>query len=138
VTDEITFSRDPEVLPVVHGRLLHLKGQLRFTGTPKGKNLLRQDDSLGITKRGDKHLRTRLVHWARAVVRTAPNQHDPISRFANAPRARRGFNRATIAFPAPRGRRNVMGRKRHGAEQIIAKLREAEVELARGKTAGEI
>jgi hypothetical protein len=37
-----------------------------------------------------------------------------------------------------RGRRNVMGRKRHGAEQIIAKLREAEVELARGKTAGEI
>jgi hypothetical protein len=31
-----------------------------------------------------------------------------------------------------------MGRQRHGAEQIIAKLREAEVELARGKTAGEI
>ena len=31
-----------------------------------------------------------------------------------------------------------MGRKRHGAEQIIAKLREAEVELARGKTPGEI
>ena len=27
-----------------------------------------------------------------------------------------------------------MGRQRHGAEQIIAKLREAEVELARGKT----
>src|SRR5262249_28118852 len=37
-----------------------------------------------------------------------------------------------------RGRRNAMGRKRHGAEQIIAKLREAEVELARGKTAGGI
>jgi len=31
-----------------------------------------------------------------------------------------------------------MGRKRHGAEQIIAKLREAEVELARGKAAGEL
>jgi len=31
-----------------------------------------------------------------------------------------------------------MGRQRHGAEQIIAKLREAEVELARGKTAGEV
>ena len=31
-----------------------------------------------------------------------------------------------------------MGRKRHGAEQIIAKLREAEVELARGKTSGEV
>src|SRR5262249_34570594 len=37
-----------------------------------------------------------------------------------------------------RGRRSTMGRQRHGAEQIIAKLREAEVELARGKTAGEV
>jgi hypothetical protein len=37
-----------------------------------------------------------------------------------------------------RGRRSAMGRKRHGAEQIIAKLREAEVELARSKTAGEV
>src|SRR5215471_6895324 len=37
-----------------------------------------------------------------------------------------------------RGRRSAMGRKRHGAKQIIAKLREAEVELARGKTAGEV
>jgi transposase len=52
---------------------------------------------LGITKRGDKHLRTLLVHGARGVVRTTPNKHDPISRFANALRARRGFNRATIA-----------------------------------------
>jgi transposase-like protein len=31
-----------------------------------------------------------------------------------------------------------MGRKRHTAEQIIAKLREAEVDLARGKTAVEV
>jgi len=31
-----------------------------------------------------------------------------------------------------------MGRQRHGAEQIIAKLRGAEVEPARGKTAGEV
>jgi transposase-like protein len=31
-----------------------------------------------------------------------------------------------------------MGRKRHTAEQIIAKLREAEVELARGQTAVEV
>jgi transposase len=43
------------------------------------------------------HLRTLLVHGARAVVRTAPNKHDPISRFANEVRARRGFNRATVA-----------------------------------------
>jgi len=31
-----------------------------------------------------------------------------------------------------------MARKRHDAAQIIAKLREAEVELARGKKTGEI
>jgi transposase-like protein len=31
-----------------------------------------------------------------------------------------------------------MGRKRHTAEQIIAKLREAEVDLARGKTTVEV
>ena len=31
-----------------------------------------------------------------------------------------------------------MGRKRHGPEQILAKLREAEVELSKGKTAGAV
>jgi hypothetical protein len=41
--DEITLCRNPEVLPVVQGRLLDLKGRLRFTGTPKGKNWLFQD-----------------------------------------------------------------------------------------------
>jgi len=32
------------------------------------------------------------------------------------------------------GGRTRMGRKRHTAEQIIGKLREAEIELARGRT----
>ncbi len=31
-----------------------------------------------------------------------------------------------------------MGRKRHTAEQIILKLREAEIELAQGQTAAEV
>ena len=31
-----------------------------------------------------------------------------------------------------------MGRRRHTAEQIIAKLREAEIELAKGRTAGDV
>ena len=31
-----------------------------------------------------------------------------------------------------------MGRERHTAEQIMAKLREAEVELAKGRTTGEV
>jgi hypothetical protein len=38
--DEITLCHDPQILPVVQGRLLDLKGRLRFTGTPKGKNRL--------------------------------------------------------------------------------------------------
>jgi phage terminase large subunit-like protein len=41
--DEITLCHDPQILPVVQGRLLDLKGRLRFTGTPKGKNWLWQD-----------------------------------------------------------------------------------------------
>ena len=31
-----------------------------------------------------------------------------------------------------------MGRRRHTAEQIIAKLREAEIELAKGLTTGDV
>lgn len=53
---------------------------------------------MGISKRGSQHLRSLLVHGARAVVRTAPNKNDPISQWANQLRERRGFNRATVAI----------------------------------------
>ena len=53
---------------------------------------------MGISKRGNQHLRSLLVHGARAVVRTAANKNDPISRWANELRERRGFNRATVAI----------------------------------------
>jgi len=52
---------------------------------------------MGISKRGNQHLRSLLVHGARAVVRTAPSKTDPSNMWVNQLRERRGFNRATVA-----------------------------------------
>ena len=52
---------------------------------------------MGISKRGSKHLRTLLVHGARAVVRTAVRKTDSRSTWVNQLRQRRGYNRATVA-----------------------------------------
>lgn len=52
---------------------------------------------MGISKRGNQHLRSLLVHGARAVVRTASNKNDPNNQWVNQLRERRGFNRATVA-----------------------------------------
>jgi transposase len=52
---------------------------------------------LGISKRGSQHLRTLLVHGARAVVRTATRKSDARSNWVNELRQRRGHNRATVA-----------------------------------------
>lgn len=52
---------------------------------------------MGISKRGNQHLRSLLVHGARAVVRTAPSKTDPNNAWVNQLRERRGFNRATVA-----------------------------------------
>lgn len=52
---------------------------------------------MGISKRGDQHLRTLLVHGARAVVRTALGKTDRFSRWVNELRERRGTNRAIVA-----------------------------------------
>lgn len=52
---------------------------------------------LGITKRGDRHLRTLLVHGARAVVRVAAKKEDPFSRWVNDLRHRRGAAKAIVA-----------------------------------------
>ena len=38
---------------------------------------------MGISKRGDRHLRTLLVHGARTVVRVAQRKTDPFSRWVN-------------------------------------------------------
>lgn len=42
-------------------------------------------------------MRTLIAHGARSVVRTAGNNTDPINEWVNQLRARRAFNRATVA-----------------------------------------
>ena len=53
---------------------------------------------LGISKRGDRYLRSLLIHGARAVVSRAANKEDALSRWINKVRAARGFNRAVVAL----------------------------------------
>lgn len=52
----------------------------------------------GITKRGDRYLRSLLVHGARAVVHAAKNKDDRLSRWVNRLRETRGMNKATVAL----------------------------------------
>jgi transposase len=53
---------------------------------------------LGISKRGDRYLRSLLVHGARSVVRLAVGKEDRLSRWINTIKARRGFNKAAVAL----------------------------------------
>lgn len=52
----------------------------------------------GITKRGDKYLRTLLVHAARAVLRTAPKKSDAKHAWALELAGRRGASKAIVAI----------------------------------------
>lgn len=58
-----------------------------------GKSVL-----LGISKRGDRYLRSLLVHGARAVVRQAARKDDRLSRWINQIKAQRGHNKAVVAL----------------------------------------
>lgn len=53
---------------------------------------------LGISKRGNRQLRTLLIHGARAVVRYAPQKDDALSRWVTNLVERRGKNKATVAL----------------------------------------
>jgi len=53
---------------------------------------------LGISKRGDRYLRSLLVHGARAVVRQAAHKDDRLSRWVNRLKAQRGHNKAVVAL----------------------------------------
>lgn len=57
-----------------------------------------KDVLLGISKRGDRYLRGLLIHGARAVVSQAQNKTDPLCRWVNRIRERRGFNKAVVAL----------------------------------------
>lgn len=52
---------------------------------------------MSISKRGNTELRTLLIHGARAVVRTAPGKHDPLSRWIAQLMTRRGKHRTIVA-----------------------------------------
>jgi transposase len=68
---------------------------------------------MGISKRGNQHLRSLLVHGARAVVRTVPSKTNPNNEWVNQLRKRRGFNRATVAV-ANKNARNIWAVLRKG------------------------
>jgi len=58
-----------------------------------GKDIL-----LGISKRGDRYLRSLLVHGARSVVIQAAKKDDKLSRWINKIKEQRGFNKAVVAL----------------------------------------
>jgi transposase len=68
---------------------------------------------MNITKRGDQHLRTLLVHGARAVVRTANYRQSRFNQWVNQLRERRGYNKATVAV-ANKNARIIWAVLRHG------------------------
>ena len=53
---------------------------------------------LGVSKRGDRYLRTLLVHGARAALTAAGRRTDRRSRWALEVRERRGWNIAVVAL----------------------------------------
>lgn len=57
-----------------------------------------KDVLLGISKRGDRYLRCLLIHGARAVVSRAAGKTDSLSLWIQRVEARRGRNRATVAY----------------------------------------
>jgi len=53
---------------------------------------------LGISKRGDRYLRSLLIHGARSVVNQAVRKDDRLSRWINKIKAERGHNKAVVAL----------------------------------------
>ena len=53
---------------------------------------------LGISKRGNRYLRTLLIHGARSVIKCCNGKTDPLSRWLQALVERRGFNKAAVAL----------------------------------------
>ena len=68
---------------------------------------------LGISKRGDKYIRTLLIHGARSALRVAPNRTDRLSRWALALAERSHPNIAVTAL-AHKMARVVWAILRHG------------------------
>ena len=52
----------------------------------------------GISKRGNRYIRTNLIHGARAVVKNCAGKTDQLSQWLQALVERRGFNKAAVAL----------------------------------------
>jgi transposase len=66
--------------------------------TPRQHSSGGKEKLLGISKRGDKYVRTLLIHGARSALRTAPRRTDRISRWALALAERSHTNVAVTAL----------------------------------------
>jgi transposase len=66
--------------------------------TPKEKSSGGKEKRLGITRQGDKYLRTLLVQGAQAVLRHCELKTDPLSRWVNRIRKEKGVNVAAVAL----------------------------------------
>jgi len=66
--------------------------------TPRQHSSGGKDRLLGISKQGDRYLRTLLINGARAALRTAGNKGDPRSRWAVGVSGRRHKNIAAVAL----------------------------------------
>ena len=66
--------------------------------TPRQHSTGGKDRLLGISKRGDSHLRKLLVHGARAVLRHAKDREDGLSQWLNALSARKHANIVIVAL----------------------------------------
>ena len=66
--------------------------------TPRQHSTGGKTKLLGISKRGNKYLRTQLIHGARAIVSRSAKHDDRQSTWLKALVARRGFNRTIVAL----------------------------------------
>jgi transposase len=91
--------------------------------TPAQHSTGGKEKQLGISKRGDKYIRTLLIHGARAALRTAPGKTDRLSRWVVALAARSHPNVAATAL-ANKMARVAWAMLRHGTnyepERIVA------------------
>jgi transposase len=95
----------PIVASVFHSTVNHGEAYRRGRDVSASLGLVpRQHSSggkevlLGISKRGDRYLRSLLVHGARSVVIQAAKKEDRLSRWINQVKAARGFNKAVVAL----------------------------------------
>jgi transposase len=95
----------PIVAGVFHGAVGHGEAYRRGRDVSAALGLVpRQHSSggkevlLGISKRGDRYLRSLLVHGARSVVIRAAKKDDRLSRWINRIKMERGFNKAVVAL----------------------------------------